>query len=94
MISQKWLIPAVRDSLNLTALNHSAHAALEKEVGELEGKVQAATAAYEEAAAQLEQRRARLRECDAEISGLARETEELSKQLTDSNVERKKLEHK
>ena len=69
-------------------------AALEKEVAELEAKVTAATAAHEEAAAQLEQRRARLRECDAEISGLAKEREELNRQLTDCNVERKKLEHK
>jgi structural maintenance of chromosome 2 len=75
-------------------LMSKSNAALEKEVLELEGKVNAATAAYDDAAAQLEQRRARLRECDAEISGLTREKEELSKQLTDSNVERKKLEHK
>lgn len=69
-------------------------AVLEEEVQELEKQAAAARRAYEESAAQLEQRRARLRECDKEISAVAREGEELSKQLTDTNVERQKLEHK
>ena len=49
---------------------------------------------YTSVSAQLETQRARLRECDREISGLMKARDELNKQLTDTNVERKKIEHK
>ena len=70
------------------------HAELEREVADLESQVTTARETYEEVASQLEVRRARLRECDQEIMALMKQKEELSKQLTDNNVERKKLEHK
>lgn len=49
---------------------------------------------YSAVSAQLETQRARLRECDKEISGLMKARDELNKQLTDTNVDRKKIEHK
>ena len=70
------------------------HAALEKEVAALEAQVTAVQDKYTSASAQLETQRARLRECDKEISSLVKAREELNKQLTDTNVERKKIEHK
>ena len=63
-------------------------------MADLGGRVAAAKEAYEAAAAQLERRRARLRECDREISGVVKERDDLAKQLTDAQVERKRLEHK
>ena len=69
-------------------------AGLEREVADLGGRVAAAKEAYKAAAAQLERRRARLRECDREISGVVRDRDDLAKQLTDAQVERKRLEHK
>ena len=69
-------------------------AALEKEVSDLEAQVATARKNFKTVAAQLEQQRARLRVCDKEISALVKTRDDLNKQLTDLNVERKKAEHK
>lgn len=69
-------------------------AALEQEVAALVAQVAATREEYQAVASQLEQHRARLRECDKEISALVKSQDGLNKQLSDTNVERKKIEHK
>ncbi len=63
-------------------------------MADLEEQVTAGRDNYSSVSAQLETQRARLRECDKEISGLMKARDELNKQLTDTNVDRKKIEHK
>ena len=66
-------------------------------LGEVEAQavvVAACKAKYEEAAAQLDARRARARECDAEIASLSKQRERGLKKLADAQVDAKKLEHK
>lgn len=63
-------------------------------MADLAAQLANARAMHEQVASQLEVRKARLRECDEEITALVRRRDELNKQVTDANVERKRLEHK
>lgn len=66
--------------------------ALEEELKQLEAAVAAAAAAHADAAARLAARRARLKECDAEIRALEKARDELAALVTDADVERRRLE--
>lgn len=85
---------------SLSTLQHQTHrlflctAALEGEVTQLGQAVAAAKSEYESAAARLQELRQRLKECDREIGALAAEKANLTQQLTDLAVEKKKLQHK
>lgn len=57
-------------------------------------KVDATTAAHAEAAARLEAKRQRLRECDMEIRALEKEADGLRKRVQEVEVERRRQEHK
>ncbi|KAL6754645.1 structural maintenance of chromosomes protein 2 [Haematococcus lacustris] len=67
---------------------------LEVEVEALRAASAKAREAYEACAAQLEARRARLRECDAEITAASRATGRLERSVQDLDVDVKKQEHK
>lgn len=69
-------------------------AALVKEVDDLAARVAAGKAEYDSAASELEERRARLKACDRQISALAKAKAELVDKLTGLAVEQKKLGHK
>lgn len=57
-------------------------------------QVAARKAEYEAAKGSLDETKARIKECDAEISAQAKEQARLDRKLKDSNVEAKKLDHK
>jgi chromosome segregation ATPase len=69
-------------------------AGLTAEVAALKEAADAARAAHEGAAAQLEAKRARLRECDAEIKGLEKARQVLLKKVQELAVEKKRRESK
>lgn len=57
-------------------------------------QVAAAKAQHDEAAAALEDKRSRLRACDAEIGAITQDRDEAVKRLSDLQVERKKAQHR
>jgi chromosome segregation ATPase len=69
-------------------------AGLSAEVAALKEAADTARAAHEDAAAQLEAKRARLRECDAEIKGLEKARQQLLKKVQELGVEKRRRESK
>lgn len=72
----------------------AAVAQLEAQVAELGAAVATAKAEYDLHSGRLDERRARLRECDTEIAAASKERAALEQQRTDYVVERKKLGNK
>jgi septal ring factor EnvC (AmiA/AmiB activator) len=56
--------------------------------------VVARKSAYQEVQGALDEKKARIKECDQEISAQAKEQGRLDRKLKDSTVEAKKLDHK
>jgi structural maintenance of chromosome 2 len=73
------------------AAAQAAAAELEAAVSELAGVVAAGKAAYDERAGRLEELRARLKECDAEIAAAGKARGALEQRKTDIIVEKKKM---
>lgn len=48
---------------------------------------------YDQAESELNIGRSKLKECDSQINSMAKEQQKLQQQLSDSNVERKKMEN-
>lgn len=71
-----------------------AAAVLSAEVNKLREAVEVSTAAHKEAAAALEAKRARLRECDSEIRGLEKERQKLLRDVQDVEVEKKRKDNR
>ena len=60
----------------------------------MEAQVAQTRTEHEEASAQLQDERERLRECDAAVQRLRNEQSTVRGQLSDCSVDRKKLQHK
>lgn len=69
-------------------------AVLSAEVDKLKAAVETSTASHKEAAAALEAKRARLRECDSEIRGLEKERQKVLNHVQDIDVEKKRKDNK
>ncbi|KAI8462562.1 MAG: structural maintenance of chromosomes protein 2 [Monoraphidium minutum] len=71
-----------------------AVAALEAEVARLQGAVAGAKAEHDDASEKLKAKRARLKECDAEIKTLEKARDKLAAQAVEAGVERRRMDNK
>jgi len=95
-VLQRFLPAAIAPHASPAVLHCSAchGAGLVGEVDQLQSQVEAAQAAHAAAAAQLESKRERLRECDSEIRDLHKQLQAIQRSMEGMEVERKRKDNK